>query len=256
MNSYYINQPTRSVFWKTRICNKYVLNVCQFGDACDFAHGQHELRKLNIPIVNNTMTNTPKATTINLKHKTLLCLDFGLNGVCPRGDRCTFAHGQSELLSIPSSVTHVNESKSYLRSPALKRTKAVEVPAVDAREPPLKRQNISPDINMLFPEANENSDIDLDSVDTIDTIYLPQLVDTEIVSDITRGILQVSAAFQVTSNERIGIMTGLQTMDQTIRLMTYTWLVQACKMQSKNDAAYILSLFLNSNFASDSYILK
>ncbi|KAK9865115.1 hypothetical protein WJX84_010406 [Apatococcus fuscideae] len=42
------NLPDRadSIFFKTRICNKWRDSECPFGDMCNFAHGEHDLRPL------------------------------------------------------------------------------------------------------------------------------------------------------------------------------------------------------------------
>jgi len=69
-------------FFKTKMCNLHLLNICKKGKDCPFAHSEDELRE--------------KPNLV----KTKLCQEF-LEGNCQRGDRCSFAHGESELRSTP-----------------------------------------------------------------------------------------------------------------------------------------------------------
>jgi len=69
-------------FFKTKMCNLYLLNICKKGKDCPFAHSEDEIReKPNL-------------------YKTKLCPAF-LEGNCNRGERCNFAHGEEELRSTP-----------------------------------------------------------------------------------------------------------------------------------------------------------
>ncbi|CAE7593981.1 ZFP36L1, partial [Symbiodinium pilosum] len=40
------------------------------------------------------------------KHKTVLCRMFEADGVCPRGESCTFAHGAHELKGVGKGATN------------------------------------------------------------------------------------------------------------------------------------------------------
>jgi hypothetical protein len=70
-------------FFKTKMCNLHLLNICKKGKECPFAHSEDELRE--------------KPNLV----KTKLCQDFLEVGQCQRGDRCSFAHGETELRSTP-----------------------------------------------------------------------------------------------------------------------------------------------------------
>jgi len=54
--------------------------MCKYGDKCQFAHGQEELRPL------------PR----HPKYKTEPCRSFHSTGVCPYGPRCHFIHGPND----------------------------------------------------------------------------------------------------------------------------------------------------------------
>uniref|UniRef100_T1L432 C3H1-type domain-containing protein n=2 Tax=Eukaryota TaxID=2759 RepID=T1L432_TETUR len=63
--------------YKTELCRPYDENgVCKYGDKCQFAHGDKELR---------TLQRHPK-------YKTELCRTYHTTGFCPYGPRCHFIH--------------------------------------------------------------------------------------------------------------------------------------------------------------------
>jgi len=70
-------------FYKTKMCNLFLLNLCKKGNDCPFAHSEDEIREKP-----------------NLE-KTKLCPQFLEEGKCNKGNRCAFAHGEEELRSTP-----------------------------------------------------------------------------------------------------------------------------------------------------------
>lgn len=79
--------------YKTELCRPYEENgFCKYGEKCQFAHGQGELRNL----------------ARHPKYKTELCRTFHSIGICPYGPRCHFIHNPDEKLksSSPPAVTH------------------------------------------------------------------------------------------------------------------------------------------------------
>ena len=70
---------------KTKLCHAWVSSggSCARGDACDYAHGNAELRV--IPV------------TRNPRYRTKLCSNWLASGECGHADQCMFAHGVSEL---------------------------------------------------------------------------------------------------------------------------------------------------------------
>lgn len=74
------NQANSSRY-KTELCRPFEESgVCKYGDKCQFAHGDKELR---------TLQRHPK-------YKTELCRTFHTTGFCPYGPRCHFIHNSDE----------------------------------------------------------------------------------------------------------------------------------------------------------------
>ena len=139
-------QPSQanSSRYKTELCRPYEENgFCKYGDKCQFAHGQQELR---------TMSRHPK-------YKTELCRTFHTSGFCPYGPRCHFIHNSEERrlaahapLSATSSLTlgnagiNLTQLSNYLNS------------AGESPSPPLSLHGspTSPNtfFDELFPQAN------------------------------------------------------------------------------------------------------
>lgn len=101
---------------KTKFCMYHVQGVCEFGDACAFAHscfelqGAPDLRKTRLCKAfahgNCKDANCPFAhgeeqlRSTDLFYKKSLCMWYD-KGRCRNGDQCRFAHGVSELQSWP-----------------------------------------------------------------------------------------------------------------------------------------------------------
>jgi len=76
----YVNETYRSVNprFKTEICRNYKeKGSCLYGQLCQFAHGERELRK---DMVRHN------------KYKTKLCQKYWIAGYCAYGQRCNFIH--------------------------------------------------------------------------------------------------------------------------------------------------------------------
>lgn len=79
-------QPPSSRY-KTEMCRPYQdEGVCKYGDKCQFAHGQEELRSVQR----------------HPKYKTDLCRTYHKKGFCPYGPRCHFIHDLAEYQPAPS----------------------------------------------------------------------------------------------------------------------------------------------------------
>lgn len=52
-------------------------DICPFGDRCNFAHGEHELKSRDFTHPN---------------YKTVKCRNYYINGYCCFGARCQFIH--------------------------------------------------------------------------------------------------------------------------------------------------------------------
>jgi len=63
--------------YKTEMCRQYIEKIkCAYGDKCQFAHGEQDLR----PVFRHP------------KYKTEPCRSFNSAGYCPYGQRCHFVH--------------------------------------------------------------------------------------------------------------------------------------------------------------------
>ena len=70
-----------STRYKTEMCRPFLeYGYCKYGDKCQFAHGEHEVREV------------PR----HPKYKTELCRTFHAKGFCPYGSRCHFIHSMDE----------------------------------------------------------------------------------------------------------------------------------------------------------------
>lgn len=68
---------SKQSLYKTELCRSYQeTGTCRYGQKCQFAHGEHELR----PILRHP------------KYKTEYCQRFAVQGHCPYGNRCRFIH--------------------------------------------------------------------------------------------------------------------------------------------------------------------
>ena len=81
------------------ICKHYgTPQGCSYGDKCQFAHGQKELRMNNMQNFNQMqMANVGKAQNNILNYKIVKCKNFEKDGTCKYGQHCTFAHGDKEI---------------------------------------------------------------------------------------------------------------------------------------------------------------
>lgn len=102
--------------YKTELCRPFQdYGYCKYGDKCQFAHGEHELRVV------------PR----HPKYKTELCRTYHTRGFCPYGSRCHFIHqldearkntqdgGSSSNGAAPRSPTKKTHSFSLPISPSL-----------------------------------------------------------------------------------------------------------------------------------------
>ena len=75
--------------YKTELCRPFEeTGHCKYGDKCQFAHGDGELRSL----------------TRHPKYKTELCRTFHTTGFCPYGPRCHFMHCNERNTTKKSSA--------------------------------------------------------------------------------------------------------------------------------------------------------
>lgn len=95
--------------YKTELCRPFLENgFCKYGDKCQFAHGEPDLRCL------------PR----HPKYKTELCRTYHTRGFCPYGMRCHFIHSIDETRKdqescVPPSPTKRSFSFTMPASPSL-----------------------------------------------------------------------------------------------------------------------------------------
>lgn len=90
------SQKVNSSRYKTELCRPFEENGhCKYGDKCQFAHGDNELRSLSR----------------HPKYKTELCRTFHTIGFCPYGPRCHFIHNEDERKLSQVQIVKRNEMR-------------------------------------------------------------------------------------------------------------------------------------------------
>lgn len=113
--------------YKTEVCRPYNENgFCKYGDKCQFAHGEHELRGL------------PR----HPKYKTEPCRTFHTLGVCPYGPRCHFIHSENE-----SKLVEISQ---------MKQQQAAEQAAKEMAQLQLQHQVIQAQLKALVSQYNHS----------------------------------------------------------------------------------------------------
>ncbi|KAF8393246.1 hypothetical protein HHK36_021487 [Tetracentron sinense] len=93
-----INKASSRIFFKTRLCAKFKVGMCPFGDSCNFAHGMDDMRKPPPNWQELVGGREEDRTTLNgdedqrIINKMKLCKKFYNGEECPYGDRCNFLH--------------------------------------------------------------------------------------------------------------------------------------------------------------------
>ncbi len=84
--------------YRTQICTRWMEGSCQYGDRCNFAHGEEQLRQFGgtAPGVSRFASVDVKSRSNDPAYRTKLCTRWA-QGACQYGDRCMFAHGEEQL---------------------------------------------------------------------------------------------------------------------------------------------------------------
>ncbi|CAG9538631.1 unnamed protein product [Cercopithifilaria johnstoni] len=86
------SHPKNSKLYKTELCRTWMdCGRCNYGDKCQYAHGEEERR----PVSRHP------------KYKTEFCQPFHQVGYCPYGPRCNFIHNEEQ--PYPSLQTRRNQ---------------------------------------------------------------------------------------------------------------------------------------------------
>uniref|UniRef100_A0A5B7BY56 Putative zinc finger CCCH domain-containing protein 39 n=1 Tax=Davidia involucrata TaxID=16924 RepID=A0A5B7BY56_DAVIN len=89
-----VNKGTTHIFFKTRVCMKFMEGNCRNGENCTFAHGAEDLRQ---PPPNWQELVKDRGTgnwndDQRIIHRMKICKKFYNGEECPYGDKCNFLH--------------------------------------------------------------------------------------------------------------------------------------------------------------------
>ncbi|CAG8682271.1 14025_t:CDS:2, partial [Gigaspora margarita] len=100
-------EQKKATLYKTEMCRNWEeRGSCRYGNKCQFAHSDAELRKV---------THHPK-------YKTEICKTFWQNGTCPYGKRCCFIHNDKNRLLLckrRNSADNLKNSNKNAKSKGL-----------------------------------------------------------------------------------------------------------------------------------------
>ena len=116
---YYNNQGPNNPRYKTTLCKHYnTPQGCSYGDKCQFAHGQNELRLNNAQgFAQMPMNNMNNKQNSMLNYKIVKCKNFEKDGSCKYGAHCTFAHGDKDLRNKSENLYQINNSQMMMMMP-------------------------------------------------------------------------------------------------------------------------------------------
>ena len=101
--------------YKTSLCKKFgTPQGCPYGEKCQFAHGEQELRLYtgqpqNMMSMYNPNLNNKSQNSI-LNYKIVKCKNWEKDKTCKYGVHCTFAHGDEELRNKADNLYQFNPS--------------------------------------------------------------------------------------------------------------------------------------------------
>ena len=97
--------------YKTALCKKYMQSQsCPYGDKCQFAHGEQELRSFNGHQQNMMYAIGMGSKNQNnmLNYKIVKCKNWEKDKSCKYGAHCTYAHGEEELRNKADNLYQMN----------------------------------------------------------------------------------------------------------------------------------------------------
>jgi len=125
--------------YKTELCRSYQENgSCKYGDKCQFAHGENEMRNMNR----------------HPKYKTELCRTFHASGYCPYGPRCHFVHDNTAEL-MPNNMDQPDETGNLLLATNVELFNSY-LPLYTNAVPNVRAENATSNLLML---ANRSSSV-------------------------------------------------------------------------------------------------
>ena len=109
--------------YRTQICTRWMEGSCQYGDRCNFAHGEDQLRQFGGPGGGSRFGGDIKSRSNDPAYRTKLCTRWA-QGSCQYGDRCMFAHGEEQMRAFGGDgAPHSRRSSASENSDPAYRTK-------------------------------------------------------------------------------------------------------------------------------------
>ena len=160
--------------YKTSLCKHYgTPQGCSYGEKCQFAHGNQELRLNNNQMTYMIPPGTPglagnKTTNSMLNYKIVKCKNWEKDKTCKYGAHCTFAHGDSDLrtksdnlymgTSIPVMIPYQYDMNSMgmMMPPNMDITQMQQMMAGNMGQNPIMMGMMMPP-NGNFQNSNENA---------------------------------------------------------------------------------------------------
>ena len=91
-------QGPNNIKYKTQLCKHFnTPQGCSYGDKCQFAHGQQELKQVDGNMIQQNFINMNNKQKDALNYKIVKCKNWEKDKTCKYGAHCTFAHGDSEI---------------------------------------------------------------------------------------------------------------------------------------------------------------
>ena len=159
--------------YKTSLCKHFgTPQGCSYGEKCQFAHGNQELRLNNnqMPYIMNA--GTPglagsKTSNSMLNYKIVKCKNWEKDKTCKYGVHCTFAHGDNDLrtksdnlymgTSIPVMIPYYDmNSMGMMMPPNVDINQMQQMMAGNMGQNPLMMGMMMPP-NGNFQNNNENA---------------------------------------------------------------------------------------------------
>lgn len=212
--------PFRSAKVKTELCRHYgTKRGCPFGDKCNYAHGEHELKYTNL-------MDLDRAGLIDIEiYRTHPCFTWVATGACPFDSRCSglhdprirgsskswLPHGETLMNRIGGSISNIDNlyhqrlSELYSHSPIYE-----YVPLTKQTSPKLETNldwrhfysyicNVNRPIHLHLSQANNHGDVLPSLLEPIEPIYdTNQIFHLMIVLDMRKNKLGQSFTYMPT----------------------------------------------------------
>lgn len=100
------------MFFKTRICEKFIQGTCPYGSNCNFAHGAEEVRKpppnWKEIVASHGGDDRGAGNWVdqqrNIINRLRICRKFYFGEGCPYGEKCNFLHEDPERVRESTAV--------------------------------------------------------------------------------------------------------------------------------------------------------